>query len=104
MIDPSKLMDMMKNAQEMQQRMQDELATKNVDGTAGGGMVTVTLNGMLQVQRVKIEPSCVDKNDVALLEDLVRAAVQQAIGKAEALRVDNARSMASSFGLPPGMM
>jgi DNA-binding YbaB/EbfC family protein len=104
MLDPSKLGEMMKQAQEMQAKMQDELRRRALEGQAGGGLVTVTMNGLFEVTAVKIDPKVVDRNDVALLEDLVRAAVSQATAKVEEARLEQARGMASAFGIPPGMM
>ena len=100
MIDPSKLADMMRQAQEMQDRMQKELATKVVTGEAGGGMVKVAVNGMLEVKSVKIEKAAIDPNDPTLLEDLVRAAVAQAISAAEEARLEHTKAMAGNLGLP----
>lgn len=104
MIDPSKLGEMMQQAQEIQQRMQAELRSKTVQGQSGGGMVKVAMNGVGEVTALKIEPSVVDPKDVAMLEDLVRAAVNDATSRIEEVRMNQARSMAGSFGLPPGMM
>ena len=98
MIDPSKLAEMMQKAQQMQEQLQQELATKCVVGEAGGGMVRVTLNGMLEVKSVKIEKAAIDPSDPTLLEDLVRAAVGQAITQAEEARVEHTRQMAGVLG------
>src|SRR5205814_1307283 len=77
MIDPSKLAEMMQKAQQMQEQLQQELAQKTVVGEAGGGMVRVVLNGMMEVKSVKIEKAAIDPSDPTLLEDLVRAAISQ---------------------------
>lgn len=103
MFDPSKLSEMMAQAQQMQQRMQEELKSKSVEGAAGGGMVKVTVNGLFEVTSVKIDPTVVDKADVALLEDLVKAAVSQALARVEEARLENARQMAGGMGLPGGL-
>lgn len=103
MIDPSRLQEMMREAQRLQERMQQELKAKVVEGQSGGGMVKVALNGLLEVQSVKIEKAAVDPNDVSLLEDLVRAAVAQAIARAEEARMEHTRSLAGNLGLPNGM-
>jgi DNA-binding YbaB/EbfC family protein len=103
MIDPSKLQELMAQAQQMQDQMTAQLKTRVVTGEAGGGLVKITMNGMLEVTAVKIDPTCVDKSDVTLLEDLVRAAVGAAVKKVEEARVEGAKSMAGSMGLPPGM-
>jgi DNA-binding YbaB/EbfC family protein len=103
MFDPSKLSEMMQQAQQMQERMQQELKQKVVEGQAGGGMVKVQLNGLYEVQKVAIDKAAVDVNDLSLLEDLVRAAFTQALARVEEARVENARGMAGAMGLPGGM-
>ena len=65
--------------QEQMKRAQEELARKEVTGTAGGGMVTVTANGRGELLKVQIDPKVVDPKDVAMLEDLVLAAVNSAL-------------------------
>lgn len=104
MLDPSKLGEMMRQAQEMQQRVQDELRARTAEGQAGGGMVKVEMNGLYEVTTLKIDPAVVDPKDTALLEDLVRAALGACVARVEELRMEQARGMASAFGLPPGMM
>lgn len=74
---------MMKQAQEMQENLQRELAELSVEATAGGGMVTVTMNGQKAVLAVKIDPEVVDPSDVGMLEDLVLAAVNEAARKVD---------------------
>lgn len=103
MIDPSRLQEMMREAQRLQERMQQELKAKSVEGQSGGGMVKVTLNGLLEVQSVRIDKAAVDANDLSLLEDLVRAALAQAIQRAEEARMEHTRSLAGNLGLPGGM-
>src|ERR1043166_9700665 len=94
MIDPSKLAEMMQKAQQMQEQLQQELATKTVTGEAGGGMVRVVLNGMMEVKSVKIDKAAIDPSDPSLLEDLVRAAVSQAIAQAEEACAEHTRNTA----------
>lgn len=103
MFDPSKLSEMMQQAQQMQERMQRELGEKSVEGQAGGGMVKVVVNGLYEVTGVSIDPKVIDPTDKTMLEDLVRAALTQALARVEALRVENARGMAGAMGLPGGM-
>ncbi|MBN1969586.1 MAG: YbaB/EbfC family nucleoid-associated protein [Candidatus Delongbacteria bacterium] len=82
---------LLKQAQKMQddmQKTQEELETKEVTGTAGGGMVTVVANGRKKVLSIKIKPEAVDADDVESLEDLVLAAVNQAIDNADKLSSD----------------
>lgn len=77
---------MMKQVQKMQAdmaRMQEELAERTVSATAGGGMVEVVANGKQEVQSIKIDPEAVDPEDVEMLEDLVLAAVNEALRQAQ---------------------
>lgn len=100
MIDPAKLAEMMRQAQQLQERLQQELGARTVVGEAGGGLVKVAMNGLLEVKSVKIDRSAIDPNEAALLEDLVRAALSQAVAAAEALRMEQTRAMAGGLGIP----
>lgn len=83
--------NLLKQAQEMQSRMakiQEELAQKTVDGSAGGGMVQVTVNGQLALTAIKIDPSVINSEEKEMLEDLIMAAINDGMRKA--------RDMASS--------
>jgi len=96
--------DILKQAQRMQEKMQqvqDELADKQVDGSAGGGMVTVTANGKQEIIVVKIDSQVVDPEDVEMLEDLILAAVNQAMEKAQELANDEMGKVAGGI-MPPG--
>ncbi|HSO18411.1 MAG TPA: YbaB/EbfC family nucleoid-associated protein [Desulfosarcina sp.] len=78
--------NMMKQAQKLQAkmlRMQEELAARTVETTAGGGMITVVANGAQQVVSIKIEKEVVDPEDVEMLQDLILAAVNDALAKAQ---------------------
>ncbi len=77
------IQQMMKQAQEMQERLQRELAETEVQATAGGGMVTVTMNGQKQILRMTIDPDVVSKDDVEMLQDLIVAAVNDAQRKVD---------------------
>ena len=92
------IQQMMKQAQQMQEKMQKEMAGLKVEGNAGGGMVTVVVNGAKQVQSLKIDPEVVSKEDVEMLQDLIVAAINDAQRKAD-------DEMASKMGgmLPPGL-
>ena len=89
---------MMKQAQQMQENLQKQMAALRVEGNAGGGMVTVVCNGAKQVQSLKIDPEVVSKEDVEMLQDLIVAALNDAHRKAD-------EAMAQTMGgmLPPGM-
>ena len=69
---------MMKQAQQMQERLQKELSETRVEANAGGGMVTVTMSGTKQIQQLTIDPEVVFKDDVEMLQDLIVAAVNDA--------------------------
>ena len=74
---------MMKQAQQMQERLQRELAETEVEATAGGGMVTVIMNGQKQVLRLTIDPEVVSQDDVEMLQDLIMAAINDAQRKVD---------------------
>ena len=74
---------MMKQAQQMQERMQKQMAEMKLEATAGGGMVTVTMNGAKQVLALKIDPEAVSKEDVEMLQDLILAAINDAQRKVD---------------------
>ena len=99
------IQQMMKQAQKMQQKMeeiQQQLATKLYEGTSGGGMVTVSLNGKGEASKVKIDPSLFASQDVEMLEDLIVAAYNQA---RKNIDDDSSNSMSgalSGMGLPAG--
>ena len=77
------IQQMMKQAQQMQERLQKQMAELKVEGNAGGGMVTVVVNGAKQLQSIKIDPEVVSKDDVEMLQDLILAAVNDAQRKAD---------------------
>jgi len=77
------IQDMMKQAQQLQERLQQQMADLRVEGNAGGGMVTVVVNGAKQVQSMKIDPEVVSKDDVEMLQDLIVAALNDAHRKAD---------------------
>jgi len=96
--------DMMKKAQEMQanmQKAQAELANTEVTGEAGGGMVSIAMRGTHEVNRVTIDPSLVEE-DVEMLEDLVAAAINDAVHKVEKTNQAAMQEMTAGLNLPPG--
>ena len=98
--------NLMKQAQQMQEKMaelQERLGAMEVVGTAGGGMVQVTLNGKGDARRVRIDPALVKPEDVAVLEDLLVAASNDAKAKVETLAQDEMRKLTGGLSLPPGM-
>lgn len=100
--------DMMAKLAQMQERIQKaqaELAEKRVEGTAGGGAVTVVLTGGMQVESLKIDKEVVDPDDVEMLEDLLTAALNEVLGKVQSLQMNQLAGVAGSLGLGgmPGM-
>ena len=77
------IQQMMKQAQQMQERLQKQMNELRVEGNSGGGMVTVVMNGAKQVQSLKIDPEVVSKDDVDMLQDLILAAITDAHRKAD---------------------
>jgi nucleoid-associated protein EbfC len=77
------MQQMMKQAQEMQGRLQKQMVALRVEGNAGGGMVSVVVNGAKQVQSLKIDPEVVSRDDVEMLQDLIVAAINDAQRKAD---------------------
>ena len=93
---------MMKKVQKMQnemKKMQDELKRKTVDVTAGGGAVKIVMNGEKQVQSLTIDPAAVDPEDVEMLQDLIIAAVNEAMAKAEQLSEEEMAKVTGGMNL-----
>ena len=93
---------MMKQAQKMQQemlRMQQEMETKTYTAAAGGGMVKATVNGKHEVVNLEINPEAVDPDDVEMLQDMVIAAVNEALRNAEADKANNMSRMTGGLNL-----
>jgi DNA-binding YbaB/EbfC family protein len=77
------IQQMMKQAQEMQERLQKQMAEMRTEATAGGGMVTVAVNGTKQLLAIRIDPEVVSKDDVEMLQDLIVAAINDAHRKVD---------------------
>ncbi len=102
----SKSLDMnklMQQAQQMQQQMaqaQEQLASETVDASAGGGMVTVRATGGGDIVEIKIDPKAIDPDDPELLEDMVLAAVNEALRSAQSLAQSRLGAVTGGLGLP----
>jgi len=97
---------MMKQAQKMQakiMKIQEEMAEKSVEASSGGGMVTVTANGKQEVLSIRIEPEVVDPEDVEMLQDLVAAAVNEALKKAQEMVAEEMAKVTGGMSIP-GLM
>lgn len=98
---------LMAKAREMQdkmKRMQDDMAKRQVTAEAAGGMVQATVNGRLELLKLRIDKSKIDPSDTEMLEDVIVAAVAAAQNKAAETTKDEMQKMASDMGIPPGML
>ncbi len=98
--------DLMRQAQEMRdrlQRLQEELGGKIVEGSAGGGMVVAAVNGRQEVVSVRIEREVVSPDDVGMLQDLVRAAVNDALARSREMAAAEMSKLTGGI-LPPGIL
>jgi DNA-binding YbaB/EbfC family protein len=94
------ILSMMQQAKEMQERLQKQMADLRVEATAGGGMVTVVLDGTKQIRSLHIDPTIVSKDDVEMLQDLIAAAVNDATRKVDAQLGQSMTGLLSSLKLP----
>jgi DNA-binding YbaB/EbfC family protein len=103
-MDMNKLMQQVGQMQEQMQQAQDELAKETVEATAGGGMITVIANGSGEIKQIKIDPKAIDPEDPEMLEDMIVAAVNEAIRSAHSLMESKLGGLAGGalggLGLP----
>jgi DNA-binding YbaB/EbfC family protein len=100
------LMKMMKQAQEIQgrlQQMQEDLASLQMEGQSGGGLVRVTLNGKMEARAVKLDPGLLKPEEAEMLEDLILAAFQDAKAKVEQASQAKMQELTGGLPLPPGL-
>lgn len=100
---PGNMGNIMKQAQKMQrdmEKLQEELAEKTVEATAGGGTVTVVVSGKKEIKEITIKPDVVDPDDVEMLQDLILAAVNEALRKAEEMTNSEMGKLTGGMGLP----
>ncbi len=98
---PGNMQQMMRQAQQMQEKLQQEIAQIKVEATAGGGMVTVNMDGQKNLLAVKIDPEVA--GDVEMLQDLVLAACNEAVKKVDEEAKQKMGGMLGGMGLPPGL-
>ena len=99
-MDINKLMQQAQQMQEQLLQAQEEAASQIVEASAGGGMVTVKATGAGQITEIKIKPEAVDPDDVEVLEDMVLAAVNEAVRSAESLMQSKLGGLSGGLGLP----
>lgn len=98
--------NMLKQAEKMKEKLeklQEEAGEKTVEATSGGGMVTVVAKAKGEIISIKVEPDIVNSEDIEMLEDLVTAAVNEALNRGRALLQEALSSATSGLGLPPGL-
>ena len=98
---PGNMQQMMQQAQKMQEKMQAEIAAIRVEGSSGGGMVAISMDGQKNVLAVKIDPETA--GDVEMLQDLVLAAFTDAVRKVDEISGKKMSGMLGGMGLPPGL-
>jgi hypothetical protein len=96
----NQMMRQVKKMQEQMMKAQEELGNQEFEGTAGGGVVTVTVNGHKKVLAVKIKPEAVDPDDVEMLQDLVLTAVNDALNRAEETASQSLGKLAGGMKIP----
>jgi DNA-binding YbaB/EbfC family protein len=94
------IQQMMKQAQQMQEQMQRQMAEMRIEASAGGGMVTVVVNGLKQLQSLKLDPEVVNKDDVEMLQDLILAAINDASRKADDAMSQQVGGMMGGMKIP----
>ena len=99
-----KMMKQMQKLQKDMAKLQEELAEREVEATAGGGAVTVVANGGNEIVDIQINPEVIDPEDAEMLEDLVLAAVNEALKKAQELVTQEMGKLTGGMNLPPGIM
>tara|TARA_B100000949_G_scaffold24556_1_gene18752 strand:- start:1128 stop:1451 length:324 start_codon:yes stop_codon:yes gene_type:complete len=98
--------DIMEKAQKMQKKMQEiqeSLASLEVEGTAGGGMVKIVMNCKNEVKKIELDPSIIKQEEKQMMEDLIVAALNDAKTKAEEKSKEEMAKLSGDLGLPPGM-
>ncbi len=98
---PGNMQAVMQQAQQMQDKLQREIAQIKVEATAGGGMVTVTMDGQKNLLKVKIDPEVA--GDVEMLQDMIVAASNEAVKKVDEEVQGKTRGLLGGMGLPPGL-
>ena len=93
-------LEMMRQAQQLQERLQKEMAAMRVEGSAGGGMVTVVVNGHKHVQKLTLDPEAVSRDEIEMLQDLIAAAVNDAMRKVDDELKSKVGGLMSWFNLP----
>lgn len=97
------LMSQVRKMQEELEKVQESLGDERITGTAGGGMVTVVVDGHQEILSIELKPEVVDPDDVEMLQDLLLAAIKDAVEKSKALAEEKMGGVTGGLGLPPGL-
>jgi DNA-binding YbaB/EbfC family protein len=100
----NKMMKQVQKAQQQMQQVQEELASKTVEATAGGGMVKVVMTGDGGLRSIALDPEVVDPEDVEMLQDLIVAAVAEGKKRVSEMAATEMQRAAGGLGLPPGLV
>ena len=95
--------NILKQAQQMHSKiskLQEEMASKTIEATSGGGMVNIVMNGKQELVSIRIDPEVVNREDVEMLQDLIQAAVNEAIRKSQELVSEEMKKVTGGFSLP----
>jgi hypothetical protein len=98
--DLNAILKQVQNLQAQMKNVQNELALQTVTAESGGGMVTAVVSGRQEIKQIKLDPICVDPRDIPMLEDLIVAAVNQALKKSRELANDEMRKLTGGLPLP----
>ena len=98
--DLNTILKQVQNLQSQMKTIQNELASRTITAESGGGMVTVVVSGRQEIKQIKLDPICVDPRDIPMLEDLIVAAVNQALKKSRELANDEMRKLTGGLPLP----
>ena len=96
----SDIQQMMRQAQQMQERLQRQMSEMRIEATAGGGMVTVVVSGHKQLQSIKLDPEVVSKDDIDMLQDLIVAAINDAHRKVDEALAGQMQGLMSGMRIP----
>lgn len=102
-MNPRQMQQMAQQMQRQMQKIQEELGTATVEGSAGGGAITITMNGHREIQAIAISPDVVDPDDVEMLQDLILAAVNDASKKAQDMAEERMGPLMGGLKGMPGL-
>jgi len=95
--------NILKQAQQMHAKiaqLQEEMAAKTVEGSSGGGMVSIVMNGKQEIVSVRIDPEVINREDVEMLQDLIMAAVNEAVRKSQELMQEEMKKITGGLSIP----